>query len=432
MKKQYLKLVIAIILVVFLLICGCISDQINNGSNDSTDENGDESDPCGNAIGNGYEIISGPDIDAFEGDIDNPFRSLTIHPTNPDIILVGTEGNGFVKSSDGGDTWVRLRLGIRNSELGYPEVYDIAWSESNPDIIYAATTGGPGPVTGMVCSEAGIYKSIDGGETWVRKNCNIPCSAILSVYVDPEDEDHAFVGIEDGKSSGAGFDFSDTFFTGGMYETTDGGDSWQLVELGPLSNKNTYVLFRFAKNANTLITYGLDSRYEPLSEEDIGFLKSGNGGDSWVEFAPDLKSIGVSYFDISSDGYKIYVVAGGVIYISDDGGDTWTDKDMKTGALYFISVSPVDKNRILFGKGADLYLSTDGLATEIKVVEVEEVEDIHFADIVFSPNDPNIVYAITTGAYPYTSGYNLYKSTDAGESFIKISNLRDDILNVIP
>jgi photosystem II stability/assembly factor-like uncharacterized protein len=433
MKNNYLRLIIAIIIFSLLLISGCTSDQTNNENKDSTDENGDETDPCGNAIGNGYETISGPDIDAFEGDIDNPFRSLTIHPTNPDIILVGTEGNGFVKSIDGGNTWTRLRRGVRHSELGgYPEVYDIAWSESNPEIIYAATTGGPGPVTGMICSEAGIYKSIDGGETWARKNCNIPCSAILSVYVDPEDEDHAFVGIEDGKSSGTGFDFSDTFFTGGMYETNDGGESWELVELGPLDYKNTYVLFRFAKSANTLITYGLDSRYDPYSDEDIGFLKSVDGGYSWEEFAPDLKSIGVSYFDISSDGSNIYVVAEGVFYISNDGGDTWTSRDMETGALYFISVSPVDKNRVLYGKGADMYLSTDGLATEQKVIEIERSGDLHIADIVFAPSDPNIVYAITTGAYPSTSGYNLYKSSDGGASFTKIGNLRDDVLNVIP
>jgi len=432
MVNHYLKLVIAVILLSFLLICGCTSDQTKNRDNGSTDENGDISDPCGNAVGNGYEIISGPDIDAFEGDIDNPFRSLTIHPADPDIILVGTEGNGFVKSSDGGNTWVRLRLDLRHSELGYPEIYDIAWSESNPDIIYAATTGGPGPVTGMICSEAGIYKSVDGGETWTRKNCNVPCSAILSVYVDPENEDHAFVGIEDGKSSGTGFDFSDTFFTGGMYETNNGGETWELVDLGPFNYKNTYVLFRLAKSANTLINYGLDSRYDPFSEEDIGFIKSVDGGSSWVEFAPDLKSIGVSYFDISSDGSKIYVVADGVIYTSNDGGDTWTSKDMETGALYFITVSPVDKNRILYGKGADLYLSTDALTTEKKVIEIERIEDMHFTDIVFAPSDPNIVYAITTGTYPSTSGYNLYKSTDAGESFIKIANLRDDVLNVIP
>ena len=390
------------------------------------------SDDCGNDIGNGFEIITGPDIDAFEGDVDNPFRSLSVHPTDPDIILVGTEGNGFIKSTDGGKSWERFRLGLRHSELGYPEIYDISWSQSNPEIIYAATTNGPGPVTGTIGSDAGIYKSTDGGQTWVRKNCNIPCSAILSVYVDPEDEDHAFVGVEDGKSTRIGTYYSDTYFSGGMYETTNGGESWDLVELGPLDYENTYVLFRYAKNASTLITYGLDSRYNQYSTDDIGFLKSNDSGFSWEEFAPELKSIGVSFFDISSDGKKIYVVVEGVFYISSDEGESWTSKDMHTGALYFVSVSPEDKNRVLFGKDADLYLSKDGLDTFEKVIEIERTGSIHFADIVFTPSSPNIVYAITTGDYPSTPGYNLFRSNNSGDSFTKIINLRTDVLNVIP
>ena len=46
----------------------------------------------------------------------------------------------------------------------------------------------------------------------------------------------------------------------------------------------------------------------------------------------------------------------------------------------------------------------------------------HVTDIVFSPTEPSIVYAIGVG-------YDLYKSTDSGESFTKIVNLRTDVLN---
>ncbi|UCF49982.1 MAG: hypothetical protein JSU91_00440 [Thermoplasmatales archaeon] len=424
MKERYVS-ILTLFIISLLVLCGCTTNETNK--NEAEKENETVSDECGNDVGNGFEIITGPDIDAFEGDVDNPFRSLSVHPTDPDTILVGTEGNGFLKSTDGGNSWERLRLGLRHSELGYPEIYDISWSQSNPEIIYAATTNGPGPVTGSIGSDAGIYKSTDGGQTWVRKNCNIPCSAILSVYVDSIDEDHVFVGVEDGKSTRTG-----TYFSGGMYETTDGGERWELVELGPLDYQNTYVLFRCSKDEGTLITYGLDSRYDKYSTDDIGFLKSNDSGFIWEEFAPELKSIGVSFFDISSDGSKIYVVAEGVFYISTDAGVSWTNKDMHTGALYFVSVSPADKNRVLFGKDADLYLSKDGLDTFEKVIEIERTGSIHFADIVFAPSSPNIVYAITTGDYPSTPGYNLYRSNNSGDSFTKIVNLRTDVLNVIP
>ena len=129
---------------------------------------------CGNAIGNGNEIISGP-ATPESADRDSVFRSLTVHPTDPQIVLMGTERNGILKSTDGGATWTWHRQGLRwMPGVGYPEFYDIAISPDDPNIVFAATVDSPGPVTGDYPSAiAGIYKSVDGGETWVRKNCGL-------------------------------------------------------------------------------------------------------------------------------------------------------------------------------------------------------------------------------------------------------------------
>ena len=81
---------------------------------------------CENEVGNGLEIIQGPD--GPEGaDHDNAFRSLTVHPSDPEILLIGTKRNGFVKSTDGGESWTRCRGGLRHTNNGYPEVWDIAF-----------------------------------------------------------------------------------------------------------------------------------------------------------------------------------------------------------------------------------------------------------------------------------------------------------------
>lgn len=92
-------------------------------------------------------IISGPSGPSV-GDTDSPFRSLTVHPTNPNIVLLGTEANGFVRTTDGGTTWTRHREGLRDSGTAYPEIYDIAYAPSDPNIVYAATVDSPGPPTG--------------------------------------------------------------------------------------------------------------------------------------------------------------------------------------------------------------------------------------------------------------------------------------------
>ncbi len=103
---------------------------------------------CGNEVGNGDQIITGPSAPEAH-DRDSVFRSLTVHPTDPDTVIMGTERNGFAKSTDGGVTWTRSRLGLRWSEgIGYPEVYDLAYSPSDPDVLIAATVSSPGPLVG--------------------------------------------------------------------------------------------------------------------------------------------------------------------------------------------------------------------------------------------------------------------------------------------
>ena len=113
-KSKPLSLfLIILLLVVFLSSCTKISDA----DNDSADDGDDENDPCGNAPGNGGEIISGPSGPSG-ADYDSVFRSLTVDPTNSGIVIIGTERNGFVKSTDGGVNWTRLRYGLRHDDIG--------------------------------------------------------------------------------------------------------------------------------------------------------------------------------------------------------------------------------------------------------------------------------------------------------------------------
>lgn len=105
---------------------------------------------------------------------------------------------------------------------------------------------------------------------------------------------------------------------------------------------------------------------------------------------------------------------------STDGGDTWETYFIGSSG-YTVTISPVDSDWVLFGKIDGLYLSKDGLKSEKRVIDVND----NISDVVFAPTDPNKVYVIQ-------NGYILHKSTDAGESFTRIINLRDEILNVLP
>ena len=71
-------------------------------------------------------IADGEQLPLQKNSTDSPFRSLEVHPTDPNTVWIGTEGNGILKSLDGGQTWARYRRGLRSMDSdGYAEVYNI-------------------------------------------------------------------------------------------------------------------------------------------------------------------------------------------------------------------------------------------------------------------------------------------------------------------
>ena len=396
-------------------------------------------DDCGNAIGNGDEIVSGPS--APEGsDRDSVFRSLTVHPTDPKIVLMGTERNGIVKSADGGVTWTRHREGLRwLPGIGYPEIYDVAISPSDPNIVFAATVDSPGPVTGTFPSSvAGIYKSVDGGETWFRRNCGLTNSRVVAVRFDPSNPDLAIAAVGGGERSfSTGLPGIPLHFDGGIYITMDGGDSWKQVPAGTNDNVNNFHTIAVAGSGPTaFITFGLHTRqggtFDPSL--NVGFLRSINRGESWEPFGTnEVVGSNITHFAVSADGKVIYapVTDGYHHWVSADGGSTWARSSLNQGSGP-VAVSPADPNVVIFRDSAQtsLFRSSDGLRTYSKVATTEGLSDdpdmrFAFEDVVFAPSDPSIVYAATTGLL-------VYKSVDGGASFMLMKNIRSEVLNVAP
>ena len=399
------------------------SEQLPQGhiqQNQPTQESSVALDICANALLNGGEIISGPS-GPDGADSDNPFQSLTIHPTDSNHIFVGTERNGFLRSRDGGVTWERLRYGLRHDGVGYPEIYDIAIAQSNPDILYAATVDSPGPLTGIHNSASGVYKSTDGGQTWERKNCGIQDNGgrTTGVYIDPLDANHVFIAISGGEIS---YFTQDTpggqYIDGGIYETTDGGNQWVRLSVAPNDSKNELRYFRSASfNPNLLYMFGATFN----DDLDIGLVRSTDNGKTWQQIAPTIRNKGIGNFDISADGMVLYVHADDfLIYKSIDGGTTWTSHRIFTSG-YTVTVSPQDSSRVLYGQVDGLYLSTNGLLTVTKVLDIDQ-DAGRISDLVFAPSDPTVVYMIT-------GGYIIYKSIDSGATFVQLGNLRNNVLN---
>jgi len=332
-------LLLIVPLFIMLAACSHKMDETAKGEDDPND------------VGNGNAIIPGPDGPG-NGDYDQVFRSLEVDPSNPDVVYMGTERNGIVKTSDGGVTWQRLRQGMRHSAAAYPEVWDIAVSPSNPQFVIAATADSPGPVAGdYPSSAAGVYRSTDGGAAWSRSNNGLTNSYTLAVRFAPRDPGVAVLGIGAGKAT-----FSALLgqsFNGALMRSVDHGMNWSAAAAPAGADKNVFWILRaYGSGTGGLIAFGL-CMDEP--SKNLGFLRSEDGGLSWSPFAPSLRTRLITEFDVSTDGRTLYAVERDAFSVlkSTDGGSSWTALAVPANGP--VKISPSNQGIVLFCEGAKAY-----------------------------------------------------------------------------
>lgn len=146
---------------------------------------------------------------------------IVIHPRNSNILWVASQGplwnkggqRGIFKTVDGGKSWKQV-LGD-NEWMG---ATDLLIDPRNPSILYAATWQRHRTVAAYLGGgpKSGIYKSIDGGETWIKLNSGLPNGNLgkigLAMSYQKPDVVYAAIELELKK--------------GGFYRTEDGGKSW--------------------------------------------------------------------------------------------------------------------------------------------------------------------------------------------------------------
>lgn len=156
---------------------------------------------------------------------------IEVHPDDENIVyattwtrirsngesLLESEDAGVYKTTDGGETWERLTNGLPTGSLVKP---GISMFEDNPDILYASFVAwGVDPTCSTGYNLEGIYKTIDGGETWARiptgVETGLSCSALGGfgwyfgdIRVHPEDQDIIYIlGVRLWKTENGGSDW---------------------------------------------------------------------------------------------------------------------------------------------------------------------------------------------------------------------------------
>lgn len=299
-------------------------------------------------------------------------RAITGVPGQPHTFLAGVVNGGVWKTDDDGRTWVPIFDSQPVQSIGA-----IAVAASNPKIIYVAS--GEGLHRPDLSVGNGVYRSSDGGQTWVHLGLE-DSQQIPSIAVDPRDANRVYAAV-------LGHPYGPSAQRG-LYRSTDGGATWtKVLDQGENTGSSFVRIDPF--DANTLYAGFWDARSGPWEDKTMyngphgGLFKSTDGGDHWRPLTNGLPQ-GLSQIDVavapSTRGRLYATVAtssnpaaqGGAppstgVYRSDDGGEHWriatTDPRpglrIGGGDLSLLAVDPKNAD-VLYSASIVTMKSTDG------------------------------------------------------------------------
>ncbi|HXY68357.1 MAG TPA: glycosyl hydrolase [Gemmatimonadales bacterium] len=301
-----------------------------------------------------------------------------------DEYWMGTTGGGVFKTTDGGNTWLPATDKYFGGTIG-----SIAVSASNPDVVWVGT--GEYPVRGNVSHGDGVFRTTDAGRHWTSLGL-AATQQIARVVVHPTNPDVAWVAAL-GHAFGPNPER-------GVYRTADGGKSWTQVLFRndstgasdlAIDPSNPDVLYAALWQVQRT-PWGLSS-----GGKGGGLFKTTDGGAHWTELTanPGLPrglwgNVGVAVSPAKpSRVWAIVEADSGGVYRSDDGGATWTrvnrDHRLRQRAWYYmrLAADPKDSNTV-WAVNTGLFRSKDGGAS------FEHVPDPHGDnhDLWIAPNDP--------------------------------------------
>jgi photosystem II stability/assembly factor-like uncharacterized protein len=395
---------------------------------------------------------------------------VRIHPTNPDIVYLAAVGDifgtnperGVYRTKDGGKTWQRILY--KSDRAG---AVDLVMDLGNPNVLYASLdqlqklpwddlSGGP---------DSGLYKSIDGGDTWtdITRNPGLPRGVIgkIGLALSPPRPSRiwALIEAEDGalfRSDDAGATWQrinesrqfrrwpssymhvvadtqdpETVYipTYDLQRSRDGGKTFTVI---PMQHGDNHALWIDPKNARRMI-----------EGDDGGATVSLDAGSSW---STQMNQPTAALFGLAIDDqtpYRVYAAQNDNTHISipsrtRSGQITWEDNERLQGGEGGQTAVKPDGSVIYAADraGIDRIDRRTGQAVNISVWPEDEftspLKDVKYRfyytlPVLLSPHDPTVLY---------TAAQRVYRTTDEGNSWSAISGdltgNRQDKMQKIP
>ena len=323
-------------------------------------------------------------IGPFRGGRSNAVSGV---PGHPNVYFFGAVAGGVWKTVNGGETWEPIFDGQAIASIGA-----LAVAPSNPEIIYVGT--GEATLRSNLTYGNGIYKSTDGGKSWAHIGL-VNSRHIARVLIDPGNPDVVLVAAL-GEAYGPNPER-------GVFRTTDGGGTWQKVLY---KDENIGAVDLAADPDNLQIIYAAllhDQRppwsVYPPNTTSGAIYKSNDGGATWNQISGgglpggDWGRIGLAVAR-GTHGQRIYALIDtreGGLFRSDDGGQSWTlvgtDQRIRGRLWYFGEVTVDPKNPdIVYLPNVSIYRSSDGGKTFQAFKGAPGGDDYH--SLWIDPADP--------------------------------------------
>ncbi len=303
-------------------------------------------------------------------------------PNQPNVFYIGVNGGGVWKTTDAGRTWQPIFDDQPTGSIG-----DVTVAPSNPNVVYVGS--GEGLQRPDLSTGDGVYRSNDGGKTWVHLGLR-EGQQIASIAVDPKNENRLFVAVL-GHPYGPNQER-------GIYRSTDGGKTFERVFYID-ENTGAFQVEFDPKNSNVLYADLWAGRQGPWENgawqgKTSGLFKSTDGGNNWKKLTSGLPTIeqglGRIGFAISrSNPKRLFATvdanpqyAG--LYVSNDSGESW---------------QRINGDPRLWGLGSD------------------------FAEFKVHPSDPDTVFIANVASYKSTDGgktFDGFKGAPGGDDYHRI------------
>ena len=357
---------------------------------------------------------------------------IAVHPTNSNIVYVGTFDSGIYKTTDGGINWTQKGLDGQ-------KVNAIAIHPTNPNIVLA------GIGDWFIYSEdvVGIYKSINGGDNWNLKYQGADNTQVNAILFDPSDPTRVYAGwVFDGftRSTNTGESWTKVYGqlqddvyalaatpsghspstiyansgigqSGELYKSIDQGLAWTKIPHPATEEIEDGKALAVDPNSPNLIFIGMNS-YES------GVVVYDSTAGTWTPIntgLPDMPSCALHAYASSASVQYISFERGG-LYKSTNGGTTWTPVSMKTPTITDLAVHPSSPGTVVastLGQGNQMYRTTDGGGTWT----VLATNPTNIGAVTYDPNNATVLWA-GEGEH---NGYRtyIYQSVDGGANWAR-------------